>query len=299
MAKASILYDVVNGIAFDAIIAPYRTAERDMAIQHLEKLRLHWTFEKLQSTLVIFDRGYPSAPFIIYLLKHGINFLMRCNTKFIKEVDEAVAKGEEDVIINFDCKRSGKAKAELKKLFPDLDEKEKVSIRVIVITLKTGEKEILLTSLLDEKQYPYEIFHELYFTRWGSEENYKFYKFGLEIENFSGKTCQAVEQDFYATVLAANVRALLAIEAKEEITNAEENASRIPRKYAYAINKNVSMEGLKNEFIMMLLDPKANIEQFCDRVKNIMKRNLVPIRPGRQFRRIRKHPKRKYHMNLR
>ena len=300
MARASYLYDVINGIIVDAIIAPYCTGERDLAIQHFEKLRSSWSQEDLQCILVIFDRGYPSAALIIYLLFHKIKFLMRCNTKFVKEIDEVVTKGKKDVIINFSAQRTGAAKAELQKLFPDLDKKGEFLIRVVVVTLPTGEKEILVTSLLDQEKFPYEIFQELYFKRWGTEENYKFHKLQLEIENFSGKSCLIVEQDFHASILAANARALLALEAANEILSSHTTTSGIKKKkYIYEINKKVSMERLKNEFVSVLLDPEADMEQFCVKIKNTMKRNLVPIRPGRSFKRHQKHPHRKYHMNLR
>jgi Transposase DDE domain len=300
MARASHLYDVINGITVDAIIAPYCTGERNMAIQHFEKIKLSWSTEDLQRILVIFDRGYPSAALIIYLLKHGIKFLMRCNTKFIKEVDDVSKGRKKDVIVNFSAKRTGAAKAELQKLFPNLDIKEEFSIRVVIVTLSTGEKEILLTSLLDREKYPYKIFRAFYFKRWGVEENYKFYKLQLEIENFSGKSCLAVEQDFHATILAANARGVLALEAANEMNGLQANSSDLDqKKYVYEINKKVSMERLKDEFVSILLDPEANIEHFCVKVKNTMKHNLVPIRPGRHFKRIRKHKHRKYHMNLR
>ena len=300
MARASCLYDAINGITVDAILAPYCTGERSMAIQHFEKLRSSWSTENLQRILAIFDRGYPSIALIIYLVKCKIHFLMRCNTKFIKEINEVVKKGKKDVIIEFSAKRNGAAKEELQKLFPNLDKREKISIRVIVVTLSTGEKEILLTSLLDREKYPYKIFQELYFKRWGAEENYKFYKLQLEIENFSGKSCLSVEQDFHATILAANARGLLAWEATNEIISTQANLSKIDqKKYIYEINKTVSMEYLKNELVSILLDPEANIEKYCDKVKNRMKRHLIPIRPGRHFKRLRKHPRRKYHMNLR
>lgn len=300
MARGSHLYDVINGITVDAIIAPYKSAERDLAIEHLEKLRKSWSSADLKRLLVIFDRGYPSAALIVYLLKNNINFLMRCNRKFMKEVDDVVAKGKKDVIIDFSAKRMGAAKAELKKLFPNLDTSELFSIRVVVVTLKTGEKEILITSLLDKTKYPYKIFLELYFKRWGIEENYKFFKLQLEVENFSGKTCIAVEQDFHATTLAANARALLALEASIEIERSQwDFPTKNTRRYVYEINKRVSMEGIKNEFVAMLLDPEVDIEHFCTKVKKTMKRNLVPKRPERVFRRLRKHPHRKYHMNSR
>ena len=115
-----------------------------------------------------------------------------------------------------------------------------------------------------------------------------------------GKSCIAIEQDFHTTVLAANSRALLALEAMQEI-NCDKNISvpAKPKKYIYTINKKVAMEALKHDFVSALLNPDIDMEQFCKRVKCIMKQHLVPIRPGRSFRRIRRHPHRKYHMNLR
>jgi hypothetical protein len=299
MARISTLYDVVNGIILDAIMAPYNSSERCMVIQHFESIRsLGIGFEDF---LVIFDRGYPSLALFVYLIENGINFLMRSNSQFLKEVKEVVKAGKKDEIIQLSLKRATPAaKAELKGLFPGIDFKQIISLRVVVVTLNTGEKEVLITSLLSKEKYPYKIFRELYFKRWGTEENYKFIKVSLEVENFSGKSCIAIEQDFHATVLAANSRALLAVEARQELAVAQNGRRHIEsKKYSYEINKNVSVEALKNEFVAMLLDPYANIELFCKTTKDIMKRNLIPIRPGRSFKRIRKHPKKKFHMNLR
>lgn len=296
MARISHLYDVINGIALDAIMAPYDVAERDLAIQHFENIK-SLGVNNFQQFIAIFDRGYPSLPLMLYLLKNRIHFLMRCNSQFLKEVNDMVKANKRDTVIKIALRRATRAaKVEIKKLFPDLEMTEEITIRVVLVTLSTGEREILLTSLIDKIQYPHSIFREFYFKRWGIEENYKFHKVRLEIENFSGKSCHAIEQDFHATVLAANARALLAIEATEELNH---NADRNQRKYAYEINKSVSMDGLKNEFVSVLLDPEVDIESFCTKTKNIMKRNLVPIRPGRLFKRIRKHPYRKYHMNQR
>lgn len=299
MARISSLFDVVNGITWDANIAPYNSSERAMAIQHFKAIKsLGIDYKEL---LTIFDRGYPSLALIVYLLENGINFLMRTSSQFLKEINDVVRQGKKDAVIQISLKRATRAaKAELKELFPDLDFNKTISIRIVVVTLSTGEKEVLITSLLDKEKYPYKIFRELYFKRWGTEENYKFFKVCLEIENFSGKSCIAIEQDFHTIVLAANSRALLALEAMEEINCEEKNPVHSnSRKYTYAINKKVAAEALKHNFVNALLNPDISMEQFCKGVKSIMKQNLVPIRPGRTFRRIRKHPHRRYHMNLR
>jgi hypothetical protein len=298
MARVSTLHDVVNGITWDGIIAHYESNERALAIQHFETIKSLGI--DLQKVLAIFDRGYPSLALIVYLLMNNLNFLMRVNSHFLKEVNDIVKADKRDTIIKISLKRATRAaKADIKELFPDLNLNETISIRIVVVTLSTGENEVLITSLLDKEQYPYKIFRELYFKRWGIEENYKFLKVRLEIENFSGKSPFAIEQDFHATVLAANSRALLSLEAAQELTCGGSRLKLNMRKYAYEINKNVSIEVLKNDLVASLLNPQSNMDQFCKKTKAIIKQHLVPIRPGRSFKRIRKHPNRKYHMNTR
>lgn len=299
MARISKLFDPLNGITLDSIMAPYKANEREMAIQHFENIRSNGI--DIKNTLVLFDRGYPSLALMVYMLKHNIEFVMRCSRQFLKEINTVASSKKKDVVIRLSLRRATRAaKAELKQLFPNLDFNEDITIRVVVITLSTGEKEVLITSLLDKKRYPYKIYLKLYFNRWGIEEGYKFLKVGVEVENFSGISCHAVEQDFYASVLTANARALLALEATEEITEEIENSGKSDmRKYIYSINKKVSMEKFKNTFIGMLLDVNQDIEEFCSKIKNKMKRHLCPIRPGRSFTRLRKHLNRKFHMSQR
>jgi hypothetical protein len=280
-------------------MAPYNANEREIAIQHFENIRSIGI--DIKNSLALFDRGYPSLAIMVYLLKHEIEFVMRCSKQFLKEINTVVSTQKKDVVIQLSLKRATRAaQAELKRLFPDLDYNETISIRVIVITLSTGEQEVLVTSLLDKKRYPYKIFQGLYFNRWGIEEGYKFLKVGVEVENFSGISCHAVEQDFHASILASNARALLALEATEEMAEEIESSGRSDtRKYMYSINKRVSIEKFKNKFVEMLLDIDQDIERFCQKMKRQMKRHLCPIRPGRSFRRVRKHPNRKFHMNQR
>lgn len=54
-------------------------------------------------------------------------------------------------------------------MFPETSLNQKIKIRVLIINLSTGEKEILITSLMDQDKYKYEIFKELYHLRWSGE----------------------------------------------------------------------------------------------------------------------------------
>ena len=63
-ARASQLYDVLNGIVVDARIAPFRTGERELARQHVEAF-LRLAVRQI-ATIILFDRGYPSLPLLFY-----------------------------------------------------------------------------------------------------------------------------------------------------------------------------------------------------------------------------------------
>ena len=77
-----------------------------------------------------------------------------------------------------------------------------LKLRLIRVELDTGETEVLITSLIDKKALPCELFRKLYHLRWPVEEDYKKMKSWIEVENFSGKSVESVHQDFYAKVFA-------------------------------------------------------------------------------------------------
>ena len=91
---------------------------------------------------------------------------------------------------------------------------------MIKVDLPGGEKEILITSVLDKKLISHHSFKGLYHERWFVEEAYKRLKSRLEVENFSGQSVLAVKQDFYTKIMTYNLEALVAnvalVKVKEE-----------------------------------------------------------------------------------
>lgn len=115
----------------------------------------------------------------------------------------------------------------------------------------------------------------------------------LEIENFSGKTPEAIRQDYYARVLSANVNSLLIQEAQEEVdTETQQSEQRQYEKYS--INKTVATGILKDEVIEMLFAPKERwMEKYQSLVATI-KRHIIPKIPGRSFARKEKIPNKSF-----
>ena len=291
MSRISHAYDPINGITLDAIMKPYKSCERTMAFDHI----LEIPPSNKTDDLYLFDRGYPFITLIYFLLFHKKNFVMRSGTGWLGAVNQIFKSGKRDVIIEINPRMLlGEKRKDFQNLFPNVCLKSFIKIRVLIIDLCTGEKEILITSLLDKDKFKYDIFKDLYNLRWGGEENYKFHKVRLEVENFRGKTAHAIEQDFHATVFAGNIRALLAEEAQTE----EDQIYLRKYKYDYKINKNISISILKDEIVQALYDPKRDLEIFCEQIKTGMKKSTVPTRPKRKFAHTRK-TLRKFPMNRR
>jgi DNA-binding XRE family transcriptional regulator len=93
-------------------------------------------------------------------------------------------------------------------------ETDEVTCRVVVVPLPDGGNEMLCTSLMDA---PYEVFSTPYHYRWNIEEGYKLYKCRLELEEFSGKTTQAVYQDFFAKVFMMTTTAVMPFPIEEKL----------------------------------------------------------------------------------
>lgn len=286
MSKISYAYDVLNNITLDAQISRCKDSERDLAVKHIEEIQ-KLNHDKTRD-LYIFDRGYPSLWLLFYLLNQKVDFLIRTSECLcFQEVKQALSQGENDVIIRLYANEASKKQVKaLKSHVPGIDrEMAYVDIRVVVVALDTGENEILITSLLDQTIYPKEELKVLYNQRWGIEENYKWHKLCFELENFSGYTKLAIEQEFFALVFTANMASLLIQEAEQEI---QEEHKLKPRKHVYKINRRVAIATLKDRLIKGILDPEIDIQVLCQDLKAELKKNLCPVRPNRRFKRPQK-----------
>lgn len=267
-AKVAGIYDLENGLMISSTIDRYRVGERDLArflIADLEQ-------KGLKNDLIVFDRGYTGGLFYWQMQKAGIKFLIRASDKN-KQIQAAYMP---DQIIDYVVSKT-----------------KTVRLRVIRLLLDSGEEEVLVTNLLDEN-LDRNGFKDLYFKRWGIESKFDELKNRLQIQNFSGETPIAIEQDFYASMYLTNMATLAKNEADEKIADCNEGKQ---LKFEYKVNMNILLGKLKNRLILMLLEPDP--DKRATEYRKIMlevSRNVVPIRPGRQNPRTKglratKHPR--------
>lgn len=275
---ASILssYDILNEIIIETTIKPYGRSEYEHAIEHIKKFR--------EGDLCICDRGYGAFWFFHLLKAHKIDFLIRITRNIFPEFWEIPHKSKVMTISN--CSKEAE-----KQLMESGIAFKPFQVRLVKVELDSGETEVLVTSLLDSKKYPNKLFKKLYSLRWGVERNYNHLKNHIEVENFSGKSVFAVQQDFYANAFIENLRSIISIEAQEEINELKEDAL-----YKYKVNKNLSLGFLKDEIIKILL---SDDPQYIDKIIGLFIQEPVPVRPGRHNERKFGITVKRYRMNYR
>jgi hypothetical protein len=280
LAMGSMLYDVLNQITLDAQLAPYASSERDLLMQHLDKVK--------QGDLILLDRGYPCFWLLFLLKAKGIEFCVRLKEDWWLKVKDFTESTEKERIVTFTL-----PKKDHKKLadFPHM-QNTAITCRLIKIELPDGEKEILCTSLVDYEKYTHEQFEKLYHYRWSEEEAYKLLKSRIELENFSGKTAKAVRQDFYAKVFLMNLCAVYAHPIEDKVI--EEYKADENRKCNQKINRTNAISMTQDIMIGVLIR-----KQFGKALKafdEIVKNTREIIRPGRSEPRNKK-AKKPYAMN--
>jgi hypothetical protein len=275
MARVSQLFDVLNKTTIDALIYPKRSGERQLAAQHLLKA--------MPGDLILLDRGYPAWWLFSLILSMDTHFCARISCTKWKAVRKFFCSGLAEKIISLPihsssmeyCNEMGLSMKPLK-------------LRLIRIQNK-DQVQVLITSLIDTKEYPIEIFRDLYHHRWPVEEDYKTIKCRLELENFSGKSVLSVYQDFHAKIFTKNLVWIMAFPANNALRRKSKS-----RKYDYQINFTQALSKSKGVIGLLFHETVSKILHLIAELQNIFQRTIEPIRPGRKYPRNHKVSRRKF-----
>ncbi len=263
MARISQMFDVLNKISIDAFIGPKSMGEREIASKHFGHLK--------QNDLLLLDRGYPAFWLFQLIIGTGAQFCARLQSDLWTKVrDELFASEEKEILLTL--KPSQDAVIKCKELDLSITP---ITLRFLKIQLESGECEILATTLTDCDQYSYDVFKELYFKRWPVEEQYKFLKSRIEIENFTGKSVLAVQQDFYARVLMSNISAMLSYSVEPNIRKTKKVRAK------YQINKTRAAAKMKNAGILLFFRDDAL--SIIDDLFQLFADNFSIVRPNRKY----------------
>jgi hypothetical protein len=264
-ALSSVIYDVLNRIALDAVLDNVNSSERELALKH----KPYWK----KNDLVIYDRGYPSYDFINEHITAGVDTLARVrknqNTAVIAFVNSRKRTAIVDILPHKGQDLTAK----------QYDKKTTIKVRLVRVDLPCGEIEILMTTLLDSQIYPASIFKELYFLRWGIETYYDELKNKLKVEFFTGYSKSTIMQDFFCAIFISNLQSVIVNSLQEELKEKNRNT-----RLNYKINTNLSYGFLKNR-VLELLIKEAPLESVFNELENIFMQNTIPIRENRNNKR--------------
>jgi len=276
-ARLSQVFDVLNKVTIDALIAPKDQGERTLAVQHCQHLA--------ENDLVLLDRGYPAFWLFALLRARGVHFCARLTLSEWKVAQQLVASGKQEACVEL---HPG---YEARKACRELGlSTQPIAVRLVRIELPSGEVEVLATSLLDSQHFPYEVFKELYPLRWPVEEDYKQMKSRLEIENWTGISVEAIYQDFHAAVFAKNMAAILAQPAQKVVF--QQSSS---KKYRYQVNMTNLLSKMKDTIVHLFQD--VEILPLLQRLWRQMIKTIEPVRPNRSVPRIKRVKRKRYPMN--
>lgn len=280
IANVSILYDVLNLLVIDAQIVSNHIGEKEILLKQLEYLK--------KDDLLLLDRGYPSLILFFFLKAMGIQFCVRMKNDWWHAARDFKNSGEKERIVTFTLPE--KDKSEMAN-FPEWKNSE-IQCRLVRVELENGEVEILCTSLLDIQNFPHSDFKELYHRRWSIEEGFKLFKERAEVENFSGKTSRAVQQDFHAKIFMMTLSAVLAFPIEEKVK--QETRQTKERKHTQKINRTNALSMTGNISIGLIL--KNAFQRAIAAFDKIVYKTREIVRLGRSNPRNTRR-KRPYHLN--
>lgn len=262
--RLSVLYDLLNQVGVDAVLAPVSTGEVELAIGQLAHVQ--------PGDVMLWDRGFTGFVLMAQVMQREVHFVGRCSTGSFAAAQE-LFRGD----------RAGRSRvvqlrapADQRPVLRELNLPTELRVRFVSVRLPDGKLEVLVTSLLDAGQYPTAEFLEVYHWRWGHETYYQLLKGRLDLENWSGQTLEAVRQDVQAAVLVSNLESLLSQEAQETL-----GATDHQRQHPAQVNRAVSYHALKEHLLDLLWDRQRPVEEVLARLQQWMRSNPVCRRPER------------------
>ena len=280
-ARISVLYDLLNRIGLDARLEPSGVGEVRLALEQLACLQ--------PGDVAINDRGFTGYRFLAEHLHRGIRVVGRCSQGSFAAAQQLfrMDRAGRSLIVKLMAPRE--ERAELKRLGLPLE----IVVRFVSVRLPTKELEVLVTTLLDQTQYPSEEFGDLYHCRWGHETYYGALKGRLDLENFSGETVEAVQQDFHAAVLLCNLESLLTRPAATTVTEAATG-----QKHPKQVNRANSYHALKQQ-LLDLLYSDIPAQEVISKLQLLFVQTPVSVRPDRKEPRRKLSFPRSYHFQRR
>lgn len=267
IARIAEYTDMTTKLVLSGRIVPCKISEDELAREQLDEVVAMMRKHGQEKMLFVYDRGYPSEEFIQQHLDLGVDFLFRLPRNFNRAVKKIYASQEAESFV-----------------FSE----DSPMLRILQFNLSSGERELLLTSLTDYHKFSQEDLSSVYHGRWSSmEEGYKRQKVTMQMENFSGKTIEAVKQEYWATLTMGNLVEMGCIEIEGHWIPGNLPKKQVNRSVVFGSTRDVTMEIMLGE-----RSPDGSTDHFL----KIARRCMIKVRPGRSFSRAKVGKPKNHHV---
>jgi hypothetical protein len=275
--RISVLYDLLNRLGVDARLASSKVGEVSLAIEQAALVPA--------GDVVINDRGFTGFVYLVEHHHHGVQVIGRCSTGSFAAAQQLfrLNRANRSVVTKIYAPADQRAVLKARGLPLAL------VVRFVGLRLPDGKLEVLVTTLIEEQDYPTEEFLEVYHRRWNHETFYHVLKSRLDLENFSGETVEAIRQDFHAAVLLCNLETLLTQPAQEAI----EQDSR-PEQDPKQINRADAYHALKDQ-LLPLLYSQSPAEEVVQKLQRLFLARPLSVPLDRKIPRRKQSFNRSYH----
>jgi len=263
-ARLSALYDVLNRIALEVKLSNWSIGERRLAVEQLAALE--------DKDLILTDQGYAGYEWFARQTQAGRQFVCRCERNTFEAVSQLFKADQANRSVQVKLQPHSRQT----KRIQEAGLPEQITIRLVTLRLASGELEVLATSLLDEAAYPTESFAPLYQQRWGVEGFFGVLKGRLSLENFSGRTVEAIRQEVHATVFLSNLETVVTRPAQQRLHQKDSE-----RKFPAQVNQAVAFHAIKSH-VLDLLTSRKPVEEILSQLEAKFLEDPNSVRKGRK-----------------
>lgn len=144
-----------------------------------------------------------------------------------------------------------------------------MSFRIVRFPISDSTYECIVTNL-PANEFPTERIKKVYYARWGIESSFRKLKYTIGLSNFHAYKPEYIKQEIWAKLIAYNITEILINHAVVEQKKT---------KHKYKVNFSVAAHICR--IFLRMTTKKDSIE-----VMSLLQKELIPIRNGRQYPRL-------------
>ena len=195
-AQAVGFYELSTGTLEDYRLAHSKIAERSIALEHMA--------DNTVRSLYLGDAGFTGMAFIVVCKSRGHELLSRFKAKLLRE--EFLKSGKRSAIYDIELTKNHL------KTHPDYQHMAGQVLRIRLVRTRGTTKlksQVLITTLLNDKEYTWQELSKLYQQRYTVELAFRHLKMKMRIEHIRKQKVNKIEQSIYSAVTLFNLAATI------------------------------------------------------------------------------------------